>query len=320
MSDPSRVKVFRKIIDRQSGKPLHKLTKIRIVRVKDHTYVNDSGNVHRKNHICLKPNYRSTVSVAPNTIGDRLLASYSNSASRVAAKRPATRSQPVLLDQRPNNPTLSTPMVDLTVDSSSENSVGSNGGLHVINDPSPIGKLQKLQCDSPPVRFAPQSNSTSQPHTSTKDTCSLPPDSTARLDNSIPSTQPRTSRCAASSSTSNLANFPGLNPPRSGITPSSPDMMSPQGLALPPHPESSELPSSYPSLSLPAQPVVDDAESVRTSHRSKKPTQFFGNPLRPSLKSVEEDPNLTRYLIVLLQSNCRLMIMILTEVIVLIYC
>ena len=279
MSDPSRVKVCRKIIDRDSGKPIYKLTKFKIVRVTDHTYVTDSGNVYRKNLICLRPNYRSTVSVAPNTLGDRLQASNSTSASRVAAKRPATRSQSVLLDQRPNNPTLSTPMVDLTVDSSSESSVGSNGGLHVVNDPSPIGKRQKLQYDSPPVRFAPQSISTSQPHTSMKDTCSLPSDSTARLDNSLPSPQ----RCAASSSTSNLADFPGVNP----------DMMLPQGLALPSHPESSELPSSYPSLSLPAQPVVDDAESVRTSHRSKKPTQFFGDPLRHSVKSVEEDPTLT---------------------------
>ena len=49
---------------------------------------------------------------------------------------------------------------------------------------------------------------------------------------------------------------------------------------------------SCPSLSVPAQPVVDDAESVRTSHRSKKPTQFFCDPLRHSVKSVEEDPTL----------------------------
>ena len=100
------------------GKPLYKLTKFKIVRVTDHTYVTDNGKVYRKNHICLKPNYRSTVSVAPNTLGDCLQTS--NSTSRDAIKRPLTRSQPVLLEQRPNNPTLSTPMVDLTVDSSSK--------------------------------------------------------------------------------------------------------------------------------------------------------------------------------------------------------
>ena len=72
LSDPGRVKVFRKIIDRQSGKPMYKLTKFKIVRVTDHTYITDNGKVYRKNHICLKPNFRSTVLVAPNTIADRV--------------------------------------------------------------------------------------------------------------------------------------------------------------------------------------------------------------------------------------------------------
>ena len=266
------------------GKLLYKLTKFKIVRVTDHTYVTDNGKVYRKNHICLKPNYRSTVSDAPNTLGDRLQTS--NSTSRGAIKRPLTRSQPVLLEQRPNNPTLSTPMADLTVDSSSENSVGSNGGLQGVHDSSPIGKRQRLQCDSPQVRFAPQSNSTSQLHTSTSATCSLPTASTSKLEGSLTSPQPRTSHCAVSSSTVHLG------PTRPQIIISSPDMVSPQGLVLPSHSASSELASSYPLLSLSAQPVVDDAESVRMSDRSKKPTQFFGDPLRHSFKSGEEDPKL----------------------------
>ena len=54
LSDPGRVKVFRKNIDRQSGKPLYKLTKFKIVRVTDHTYITNNGKVYRKNHICLK--------------------------------------------------------------------------------------------------------------------------------------------------------------------------------------------------------------------------------------------------------------------------
>ena len=265
------------------GKPLYKLIKFKIVRVTNHTYVTDNGKVYRKNYICLKPNYRSTVSVAPNTLGECLQTS--NSTSRDAIKRPLTRSQPVLIEQRPNNPTLSTPMVDLTVDSSKESSVGSNGGLQAVHDSSPIGKRQMLQCDSPPVRFAPQSSSTSQLHTLTSATCSLPTASTAKLEGSLTSPQPRTSHCAVSSSTVHLG------PTRPGIIISSPDIVSPQGLVLPSHSASSELPSSYPLLSLPAQPVVDDAESVRASHRSKKPTQFFGDPLRHSVESVEEDQN-----------------------------
>ena len=215
ISDPSRVKVFRKIIDHQSGKPLYKLTKYKIVRVTDHTYVTDNGKVYWKNHICLKPNYRSTVLVASNTLGDRLQAS--NSTSRGAVKRPVTRSQPVLLEQRPNNLTLSIPMVDLTVDSSSESSVVSNGSLQVVDDSAPIGKRQRLQCDSPPVRFAPQSDSTSQPHTSTRATCSLTVDSTPQPKGSLASPQPRTSHCAASSSTAHLAGFFDVSPPRPGI-------------------------------------------------------------------------------------------------------
>ena len=83
LSDPGRVKVFRKIIDRQSGKPLYKLTKFKIVRVTEHTYITDKGKVYRKNHICLKPNYRSAILVAPNTIGDR--AQDTSSTSRGAA-------------------------------------------------------------------------------------------------------------------------------------------------------------------------------------------------------------------------------------------
>ena len=70
---------------------------------------------------------------------------------------------------------------------------------------------------------------------------------------------------------------------------SSPEKEVSKDLNPPSHSASSVLPSSYPSLSLPAQPVVDDTESIRTSYRSKKQTQFFGDPLRHSVKLVEED-------------------------------
>ena len=146
LSDPGRVKVFRKIIDRQSGKPLYKLTKFKIVRVTDHTYITDNGKFYRKNHICLKPNYRPTVSVAPNTIGAR--ARTSGSTSREAAKRLITRSQPTLLEQRPHNPSHSTPMVDLTVDSSSDSSFGSNNGRQGTRNSTTTGKRQRFNVDT----------------------------------------------------------------------------------------------------------------------------------------------------------------------------
>ena len=75
LSDPSRVRVFRKIIDRQSGKPLYKTAKIKITQITDHTYVTDKGNVYRKNHVCLKPNFRYDISANQNTLGDCLQAS-----------------------------------------------------------------------------------------------------------------------------------------------------------------------------------------------------------------------------------------------------
>ena len=265
MTDPSRVKVFRKIIDRHSGKPFYKLSKLKIVRVTDHTYVTDTGKVYRKNHVCLKPNYRSTVSVAPNTLGDRL--ETSNSTPRGAVKRPVTRSQPMLLEQRPNNPTLSTAMVDLTVDSSSESSAGSNGGLQVMQDSISVEKRQRFQCDSPPVTFAHQpviSKSTLQHHFSTSVTCSLPTASTAQLNSSSTSAHAQTSQCAASSSTSTLAEFPGFSPTNPGIIISSLEMVSSQCPVHPSHSASSELPSSYPSLPLPPnQWLTTPSESGR---------------------------------------------------------
>ena len=54
LQDPLRVKIFRKILDRKSGKPLFKLAKIKITRVTDHTYITDRGKVYRKNHLSLR--------------------------------------------------------------------------------------------------------------------------------------------------------------------------------------------------------------------------------------------------------------------------
>ena len=131
-----------------------------------------------------------TISVAPNTLGDRRQVSHPT--SRDAFKRPITRSQPVMLEQRPNIPNLSAPMVDLTVNSSSESSVGSNSGLQVVQDSSPVEKRQRLEYDSPPIRFANQPQPTSQHHASTNATFSPPTVSTAQLPNSSTSSYPQT--------------------------------------------------------------------------------------------------------------------------------
>ena len=111
--------------------------------------------------------------------------------------------------------------------------------------------------------------------------------STTRWVVCVASTEDLTSRCfffVHSSSGASGSQYIYLE-----ITVSSPEKEVSKDLNPPSHSASSELPSSYPSLSLPAQPVIDDAESVRMSHRSKKPTQFFGDPLRHSIKLEEED-------------------------------
>ena len=279
LSDPGRVKVFRKIIDRQSGKPLYKLTKFKIVRVTDHTYITDKGKVYRKNHICLKPNYRYTVSVAPNTIGAR--ATSSSSTFGGAAKRFITRSQPTLLEQRPNNPSLSTPMVDLTIDSSSESSFGSNNSRQGTRNFTTSGKRQRFQCDSPLVRFARQPAS-STPHSFTHATSSKTTDSTQPPDGSLISPQLRTVHRAIPASP------PPPAEPAEIITSSPEHMVSSPGkevskdLNPASHSTPLELSSSYHSFSQPAQPVADNAEPIRTSHRSKasavfrRSTQAFG--------------------------------------------
>ena len=70
---------------------------------------------------------------------------------------------------------------------------------------------------------------------------------------------------------------------------SSPVDVAPEGFVQPTQHVPPESYSSYPSLSLPAQPAVADSEAVRTSSRSKKATKFFGDPLWHSVKIVEED-------------------------------
>ena len=258
LSDPSRVKVFRKIIDRQSGKTLFKRAKFKITRITDHTYVTDKGKVYRKNHVCLKPNFRNNISATQNTLGDRLQTP--GPSSRSGGKKPVTRSsQPTLLEKRPDDTSVSQPMVvDLTIDSSSEGSSGQDT-LQVVRESTPVEKRPRLQDDLLPVTFA---DSSFPPNQSPMDT----------LVSSPPITQ---------SVNPTVANA------RSEY--SSPADVTPEGFVQPAQHVPPDSYSSYPSFSLPAQPVVDDSEAVRTSSRSKKATKFFGDPLRHSVKIVEED-------------------------------
>ena len=159
-----------------------------------------------------------------------------------------------------------------------------------MQDSTPVEKRQSFQHNSPPVKFAHQPKPTSQHQTSTSATLSPPTISTAKLPGSSTSIHTPTTHCANSSPTADsFDRFPGLSPINPGITISSPEIVSSQGPVHPSHSASSESHSSYPLQSLPAQPVVVDSETVRTSILSKKLTKFFGEPLRYSVKSVDED-------------------------------
>ena len=46
--------VYRKILDRRSGRPLFKRFNGKIVKVTNNTYITENGKVIRKNHISLK--------------------------------------------------------------------------------------------------------------------------------------------------------------------------------------------------------------------------------------------------------------------------
>ena len=254
LSDPTRVRVFRKIIDRQSGKPLFKLAKFKITRVTDHTYVTDKGKVYRKNHVCLKPNYNN-ISATHYTLGDRL----QTSSSKSGGKKPCTRaSNPKLLEKRPANTSASYPaVVDLTADSSSE-SPPVQHALQETRTSTPMEKRLRLQDESPPVTFG---SSSLTPGPSSMDT-SVDPSLTI---------QPSESTTWAA----------GSRPVPLDVVESESPIVRGKGAQADPY-------SSLPSLSQPAQPTTDDLEGTRASSRSKKATRFFGDPLRHSVKSVEE--------------------------------
>ena len=207
---------------------------------------------------CLKPNFRNNISATQSTLGDCLQAPGLTSHS--VGKRPVTRSsQPTLLKKRPDDPSVSKPMVvDLTADSSSEGSSGPNT-QQLVRESTPVEKRPRLQDDLPPVTFA---DSTFTPQQSTMDTVVSSPSITQPVNPTVVNTR-----------TEFL----------------SPADISFEGFVQPAQHVPSEPHSSYPSLSLPAQPVVDDSEAVRTSSRSKKTTKFFRDPLRHSVKIVEED-------------------------------
>ena len=172
-----------------------------------------------------------------------------------------------MLEKRPANTSVSLPaVVDLTVDSPNE-SPPDQHTLHETRLSTPREKRIRLNDESPPVTFG---NSFLTSDQSPIDTSlSLPP-----------ITQPVVPTTLVHSPTT-LATSPHQLP-FAVVDPEGPDLPARPVIQADPY-------SSLPSLSLPAQPATDDAEGTRTSSRSKKAPKFYGDPLRHSVKWVEEE-------------------------------
>ena len=145
LQDPLRVKIFRKVLDRKSGKPLFKLAKIKITRVTDHTYITDKGKVYRKNHLSLRHNFNHPkFSATPGTVRERL--------QRRIAPRP--QSQPSTSSAtRPIAEPPKGKVIDLTAESSSEDSLITGPQLELAEAPvtTPQGLAPAIATSKAPV-------------------------------------------------------------------------------------------------------------------------------------------------------------------------
>ena len=54
LNEPSKVKVFRKFLNRKSGRELFKPFKGKIVQITGSTYITDKGKVIRRNHLAVR--------------------------------------------------------------------------------------------------------------------------------------------------------------------------------------------------------------------------------------------------------------------------
>ena len=224
LQDPLRVKIFRKVLDRKSGKPLFKLAKIKITRVTNHTYINDKGKVYRKNHLSLRHNFNHPkFSATPGTVGERLQRRIAPRPQAQLSTTPATRQ---------TDESLKGKVIDLTAESSSEDSLITGPQLELVEAPvkTPQGLAPVIDTSEAPIINPPTNPALISP--------------TGAL--ATPQDQPETSDTAAKD-TADTGHLKVDNPTSQS-----------------------------------------SSEFNRSSNRSKKPTRFYGDPLRHSVKSVTE--------------------------------
>ena len=231
-----RVKIFRKVLDRKSGKPLFKLAKIKITRVTDHTYITDKGKVYRKNHLALRHNFNHPkFSATPGTVGERL--------QRRIALRPQSQpfTSPAL---RQTNEPSKCKVIDLTAESSSKDSLITGPQLELVE--APVTAPQELASADATSKAPVVHPLTNPASTSSTGVQATPQDMPIQL-------QPQTS--------STVPQAAAQDPAATG------------------HTEDGD------------STTQSTSDSTRFSGRSKKPTRFYGDPLRHSVNSVtESDP------------------------------
>ena len=240
LQDPLRVKIFRKVLDRKSGKPLFKLAKIKVTRVTDHYYVTDKGKIDRKNHSSLRCNFNHPkFSATPATVGERL--------QRRIAPRPHSQPSTSPIQRQTSEPSKGK-VIDLTAESSSEDSLITGPQLELVEAPG-----HALQ-------------SSAQADVSTQTTILQPPTTSASTSSTGILATPYVSSSQSKPHTSGEPHTLGDDP-----------YVEVQGAAI----------------TDPAE-AIDHAksDSTRSSGRSKKPTRFFGDPLRHSVKSVTKSVNI----------------------------
>ena len=172
-----------------------------------------------------------------------------------------------MLEQRPDNPNLSAPMMDFTVDSSSESSTGSNGGLQVVQVSIPVEKRRKLQIRLP-ICLNPHLSIRTRKVLPSRHLPSLPLNFLAHLLLLIPKPRIVPPFCLLPILLTNLL---AAALPIRGLLFLRRKLRLQRILFIPLIPRPQRRFHLF-RRSLPAQPVVDDSETVRTSLRSKKPS------------------------------------------------
>ena len=270
LNEPNKVAIFRKFLNRKSGRELFKAFKGKIVQITGSTYISDKGKVIRRNHLAVrlkstnlsfsgkqatpvkKGQKRPIISSSPSSSEDNRPIKPTSSRQLVSVKTVAVPARP----QFPSLASASTPSRAKTISSKSKHNLVSEApGVQAIFYPQ----------HSTPVVNLTASSSTSG-NQGTEVPISIKPKSPS-------ATKDKTSLCAALIPIS--SDDESLNRKLQECTSSN---LAASGL---PTRDVSGL------ISEPDGNVSSSSNSSRVSSRRKKQTTFYGSPIRHSVNVVQ---------------------------------